>query len=206
MEESKRPSPQAVIIQAEAEQATAAYDLFMKIFDSAQGYTRAYRPSFKTELLREVLEHARQQLHDRSSTQTSGRLMVEVDCEPDLSIEVDRALLIQAISNVLQNALEAYPTEGDSPMRIALSVRALRKGTQVELTIRDWGMGISESSAPYVGEVFRSSKGGTGRGLGIANVRKMVESVHGGVVTIRGARGEGTTVTMVLPRLQGKAP
>lgn len=32
-----------------------------------------------------------------------------------------------------------------------------------------------------------------------------MESVHGGVVTIRGARGEGTTVTMVLPRLQGKA-
>lgn len=68
---------------AEAEQATAAYDLSMKIFDSAQGYARAYRPSFKTNSARSSRTCPAATPRPQLDADIS-RLMVEVNCEPDL--------------------------------------------------------------------------------------------------------------------------
>jgi signal transduction histidine kinase len=48
-----------------------------------------------------------------------------------------------------------------------------------------------------------SKKGGV-RGLGLANVTKMIESAHGGRVRIESARGAGTTVHLTLPKEQGQ--
>ncbi|MGO9709955.1 MAG: ATP-binding protein [Polyangiaceae bacterium] len=42
----------------------------------------------------------------------------------------------------------------------------------------------------------------TGRGLGVLNVKKVVETVHGGRVGVESAPGEGTTVSILLSRKQ----
>jgi signal transduction histidine kinase len=55
-----------------------------------------------------------------------------------------------------------------------------------------------------VGEPFVSHEG-TGRGLGVLNVKKMVEVVHGGVVKVESAVGSGTRVTVAVPRKQSSA-
>ena len=52
-----------------------------------------------------------------------------------------------------------------------------------------------------MGNAFTTSKG-TGRGLGVANVRRMIEVAHGETVKLASRRAEETMVTATLPRKQ----
>jgi two-component system, sporulation sensor kinase E len=52
-----------------------------------------------------------------------------------------------------------------------------------------------------LGEPFLSTQG-EGRGLGILNVKRMVEVVHGGSVDVESETGRGTTVSLIVPRKQ----
>ncbi len=76
-----------------------------------------------------------------------------------------------------------------------------RKGwTLVAVVVEDAGGGVAASGLARLGEPFVSTKG-RGRGLGVLNVKKMVESVHGGTFTLETIAG-GARATMVVPRKQ----
>ncbi len=102
---------------------------------------------------------------------------------------------------MLQNAVESYAPESDAPIAVRVVWERRKAGTLVAITVEDRGRGIARDALPHIGESFVSSKG-TGRGLGMLNVKKMVEGIHGGSVEIESAAGEGTRVTMVLARKQ----
>ncbi len=131
----------------------------------------------------------------------AARLRVEIAIDAALAIEVDRVLLAQAISNLLQNAVESYAPESDAPIAVRVACEGRKAGTLVALTVEDRGRGIAHDALPHIGEPFVSSKG-SGRGLGMLNVKKMVEGIHGGSVEILSGAGEGTRVTLVLARKQ----
>lgn len=190
-------------VKEDARQALAVYQLLLDIVDSAQNITHVPTAHYASENILGVVEQAQQHLLDRAGERKS-RLRVEVDVDETIALEIDRSLLVQAFSNVLENSVEAYPADA-AELRIRVHAKVVNAGTQVELAFQDWGVGISESSLPFAGEPYRSSKGGYMRGLGLANVKKMVESAHGGRVIIEGKAGVGTTVRMVLPRRQKKA-
>jgi signal transduction histidine kinase len=71
------------------------------------------------------------------------------------------------------------------------------------LAVRDGGPGIPASLVPRLFEPFARLDGehddDTGTGLGLALVRGLVEAMSGGI-TVRSTPGEGTTVTVRLPR------
>ena len=116
-------------------------------------------------------------------------------------MEADRGLLGQAISNLLQNAVEAYAAEDEGAIRVDVRAEKRKAGTLVAITIEDRGRGIAREALAHLGEPFVSSKG-VGRGLGMLNVKKMVEAVHGGSFEVESEKGGGTRVTIVLPRRQ----
>jgi signal transduction histidine kinase len=130
------------------------------------------------------------------------RLRVEIDIDADIPIDADGILLAQAVANVLENAVEAYPREDEGPIFVAVRAERRRAGTLVAIEVRDHGCGLEEVTATQVGGAFVSSKG-AGRGLGVLNIRKMVEVAHGGTVDFVSKLGAGTSVTFVLPRKQG---
>ena len=105
----------------------------------------------------------------------------------------------QALVNLVGNAVKFTPPGG------AVVLDATRRGTDVEVTVRDQGRGIPADQLDAVFERFHqvdtegdTAKGGTGLGLTIT--RHIVES-HGGRIWVESAPHEGTTFHFTLPAL-----
>lgn len=115
-------------------------------------------------------------------------------------IQGDRAQVLMAIHNLIENAIN-YSPEGT---RVAVALR-IEDGI-CEVSISDQGIGIPESDLERIFERFyrvdpaRSRlTGGTGLGLSIV---KHVAINHGGDVTVWSVEGAGSTFTLRLPLLE----
>jgi light-regulated signal transduction histidine kinase (bacteriophytochrome) len=126
---------------------------------------------------------------------------------PDLPVlQADPLLLQIAVRNLLENAVKY--SRASQPARIA--VRAVRRDDGDGLEIEDNGVGFQMK---YVGKLFgvfqrlHAAEEFEGTGIGLANVRRIVER-HGGTVWGRGEIKIGACFGFVLPRrtaLEGSA-
>ncbi len=111
-------------------------------------------------------------------------------------IRVDKELFNRALSNLVLNAIQWSPDEGI--VHVRGRVRAEDGGQeQAEIQVHDSGPGLNEEK---IGKLFQpfftTRKGGTG--LGLANVRKIVE-YHGGTVSAENIPNKGARFTILLP-------
>ena len=113
------------------------------------------------------------------------------------AVEGHEDRLKQLLLILLDNALKYTPADG----RVALGLR--RHGRDVEIIVRDTGVGIPAQDLPHVFERFYRADparsrdpGGTGLGLSIA--RWIVEQ-HEGTITLESEPGRGTTVIVRMP-------
>ncbi|MFO7897484.1 MAG: HAMP domain-containing sensor histidine kinase [Planctomycetota bacterium] len=104
-----------------------------------------------------------------------------------------RKKLRQAFLNLGHNAIDAMADGGGS---LVLTCRAGPRAVAVR--VADTGPGMRPEETQRMFEPFQTSKEG-GTGLGLALTRKIVED-HGGEIEIDSRPGEGTTVTVTLPR------
>jgi PAS domain S-box-containing protein len=112
-------------------------------------------------------------------------------------VEADRSQLMQAIVNVLMNALYAAPTGS------TVTVGVVVDGRRVGVRIADQGPGIPAEHVARIGDPFFSTKPeGEGTGLGLAITLGIVRA-HRGELTIDTVEGAGTTVTLWLPATEG---
>jgi len=110
----------------------------------------------------------------------------------------DRRRLAQAVGNVVRNAI-AYTDKGG---RVLLRVEGGRDAAKI--IISDNGRGIAPADQARVFDRFQRTVEGRGDeqaslGLGLPLARQFVEA-HGGVLQLQSKPGEGTTVTIRLPR------
>ncbi|BAZ49424.1 periplasmic sensor signal transduction histidine kinase [Nostoc sp. NIES-4103] len=113
----------------------------------------------------------------------------------DLLIEGDPERLLQAILNVLDNAIK------HSAPNSQVFISGYKQGKQAILEIRDQGQGISESDLPHIFEQFYTtdpSRKGSGNGLGLAIAKRIIEA-HQGTVTAGSVANQGATFTICLP-------
>jgi len=108
----------------------------------------------------------------------------------DAKIPLDEGLMRQALTNLLQNAVEAMPEGG------TLAIEA-RRGKDLFLTIADTGMGIPRDAMKKIFLPFFTTKD-QGVGLGLALAHKIVLS-HGGRIEVKSAEGRGTVFSVTLP-------
>ncbi len=121
--------------------------------------------------------------------------------EPGVKVFGDPTRLTQAIANVLGNAAK-YTDRGGQ-----ISLGATVRGANIEISIRDNGIGIRPELLPHVFELFTQLDRDEGRtqgglGIGLALVQRLVQ-MHGGEVTAasRGP-GEGAEFVIRLPLLR----
>lgn len=108
---------------------------------------------------------------------------------------VDTRQMQQVFSNILLNAAEAVEGEGG---RITITTDEDSSGGFVSIAFRDNGKGISREDLETVFEPFYTSKEkGTGLGL---SVSLGIARRHNGTIEIASEPGEGTTVTVIIPR------
>ena len=101
------------------------------------------------------------------------------------------AQIMTALSNIMENALEAMPNGGE------LVLEAKQRNSQLFIKILDTGYGIRQEYLNSVYDPFFSSKT-HGAGLGLAMVYQIVKN-HDGEITIQSQEGKGTSVTIQLP-------
>jgi signal transduction histidine kinase len=127
------------------------------------------------------------------------KVTLDVNIPTDLSLKVSRVHIVTAIVNVLKNAYDFLPADGEGPHG-TIGVRAAKKGRQAHVTIRDSGQGIPAANLDEVRQCLpgRTSRRHAGTGFGLCNARRFVEA-HGGNFRIESKENVGTTVTLVLP-------
>jgi len=110
-------------------------------------------------------------------------------------VDMCRARLVQALTNVLINAAESY---NDLAQRVPVRVSLDSGDGWVAISVEDFGCGMSEEVAADATVLFTTSKpNGTGFGLPLA--MKIIESEHGGRLKLTSQKGRGTVVRMTLP-------
>jgi signal transduction histidine kinase len=125
------------------------------------------------------------------------RLEVEVS-DPALLIHGDGMRLTQALGNLLANAAK-YTENGGS-----ISLRAGQRADQVQIAVRDSGIGIPPEALPRIFDLFtqldqRVGLAQSGLGIGLALVRRLVE-MHGGSVAAHSeGPGRGSEFLIRLP-------
>jgi two-component system phosphate regulon sensor histidine kinase PhoR len=122
---------------------------------------------------------------------------IAIECPQELEARVHPALMIQALVNLLDNALKYSAPDAS----VGLSARDEDPG--VALIVEDEGWGIPLRQQDRIFERFyrvdqsRSrDSGGTGLGLSIA---RHIVMLHGGSITLDSRQGEGSTFTIQLP-------
>ena len=130
--------------------------------------------------------------------QASGQELAWEQPEEEITLNVDRDSLLEALYNVASNAVKYNRTAG----RVTVSAKAVAQ--QVDIVISDQGPGIPEAELPFIFDDFFRSKSpdlkdkpGTGLGLSIA---QRVVKAHGGEIGAASPPGQGAVFTVSLPR------
>ncbi|WP_070120037.1 cell wall metabolism sensor histidine kinase WalK [Bacillus marinisedimentorum] len=117
--------------------------------------------------------------------------------DENLYVYIDADRVTQVIDNIISNALKYSPEGGK------VTFKLIHNPTDIQISIKDQGMGIPKDNLSKVFERFyrvdkaRSRKmGGTGLGLAIA---KEIIQLHGGRIWAESEEGKGTAINFVLP-------
>ncbi|MCB8959041.1 MAG: response regulator [Ardenticatenales bacterium] len=139
-------------------------------------------------------------------------IRLESDLAPELAnVAGDPGQLQQVIMNLLLNGAEAIGSaagvvqlcttmvnlEAGNEHHFPLTGFSLPAGAYVSLAISDNGVGIAAEAQERIFEPFYSTKA-TGRGLGLAAVRGIIQA-HQGALAVSSKPGQGTTFTIYLP-------
>jgi two-component system phosphate regulon sensor histidine kinase PhoR len=151
------------------------------------------QPLNVTDVIYETVETVQETIHKK-------HLHLNLPDKKEVVIEAEKDRLQQIILNLVTNAA-AYTPEGGN-----IDIELYDKGKEVDIVIRDTGIGISKQDLPRIFERFyrvdkaRSRQSG-GTGLGLAIVKHLVESHHG-AIHVESEEGKGTEFTITLPKKQ----
>jgi len=139
--------------------------------------------------------------YDASATD-AGILLVVNDGAESLSSELDRSLMLRAVSNLVSNAIAHTPTGG------TVTLAATDEDAAIRIEVSDTGGGIPAEALPRVFDRFfrvdpSRSKASGGSGLGLAIVQSIL-TIHGGGAEILSQLGRGTRVTLRIPTLAAR--
>lgn len=175
-------------ISVSLEETLTTFSALMRIAEVELGTRRS---EFKRVDLRELLEHVSSAYE--AVAEESGRSITFLCEEPELAVFGDRALLMQALVNLIENAIQ-HTARGTE-----IKVQGRQLAGQVELSVADNGPGISAEERENVLKPFfkldRSRGERQGSGLGLSLVAAVVK-LHEGALTIED-NAPGTRVRLL---------
>ena len=125
----------------------------------------------------------------------------QIELSQDLNgpnlLEADPERVSQVVRNLLDNAITHTPEGGE------IEVKSRKSSEEAVTTVSDDGSGIPEEDLPYIFDRFyrvdkSRSRGTGGTGLGLTIAKEIVES-HGGTITAKSNKGEGSMFKFTLP-------
>jgi signal transduction histidine kinase len=111
-------------------------------------------------------------------------------------IQIDPEGIHRAVLNIVTNAIDA--SEGSPDARVDIRTEWDAGRTLARIVIADNGPGIDEADIPSLFQIFASTKGSSGTGLGLPVSQKIVRE-HGGKIAVQSRLGQGATFIIELP-------
>ncbi len=177
-------------------------DLINDILDISAIEANALELQEKDVSLSEAVDAAVRLIRSRAE---NGKILLSSFVEPHIPrVFLDERRVKQVLLNLLSNAVKFTPEHGK------VSLRAwLNNDYSLSIAVSDTGIGMSEDEIETALSTFGQIDSGLNRkhegtGLGLPLTKKLVE-LHGGKITVKSKKGEGTSVMVTLPkeRVQG---
>ena len=112
-------------------------------------------------------------------------------------LEADKEQALEAIENLISNAVEAMPVGGT--LAVATGREVITGVTYATVKIADTGLGIKEEDLSMIFEPFFTTKLGSKKtGLGLPITKKIMED-HGGFIRVKSKTGEGSIFSLYFP-------
>jgi two-component system phosphate regulon sensor histidine kinase PhoR len=182
------------IVAKQSDHLNAIVDDLLSLSRLEQGAERG-EIQLSEEYLRGILEAA---AGDYALKAREREIKLSVNCDDEIMVKANSRLLIQAIGNLLDNAIK-YSDPGTT-----VEVEAAGNTDGVVIRVIDHGCGIAPEHLPRLFERFyRVDKGRSrelgGTGLGLAIVKHIAQA-HGGHVRVESTLGKGSIFTLHLPK------
>jgi PAS domain S-box-containing protein len=166
------------------------------------------------KLISDILYHAKERDINPSPVdllQFAGEVAANVDRKvrgadirfnpqfPESSLEmvIDADLIRTALYNLIENAVDAC-IENKETIEHRIDFLVEQDGTVVRFVVQDTGEGMQLSNTDSVFDLFYSTKGHSGTGIGLHVTRKIIQK-HGGAITVQSEPGHGTRFEITLP-------
>ncbi|HBB32251.1 MAG TPA: hybrid sensor histidine kinase/response regulator [Cyanobacteria bacterium UBA8803] len=164
----------------------------MIFIEQAEARTLAFHPTplDVEKITRQIVEEFRSKVTDKHSIV----LACPESCDRTV---LDENLLRLILNNLLSNAIKYSPNGG------LIELELTSAQSKILFRLSDQGIGIPPTDQPQLFQAFfRGSNIGItpGVGLGLVIVKECVQ-LHGGEIFVESTVGEGTTFTVILPRL-----
>jgi signal transduction histidine kinase len=169
--------------------------LTLSRLDESDGITQTPTVLSLVELTEEAVQRLRSIAKREGITMEYASAMNQ-----EVRVLAHKELLMQALSNVIKNAI-VYNKKGGT-----VKVSLAKEGEQAMVRVEDTGIGIAEQDLKKIGSRFyrgdesRSRQTG-GSGLGLAIVRSIMKQSRGSL-QVESALGKGTIVTMRIPAIK----
>lgn len=121
---------------------------------------------------------------------------VAIDVPADTTVDADRALLLLAVRQLLDNAVKYSPPASDIGVRAAPG-----EGGRIAIAVRNTGSTVRERDRERIFERFYRGADAVrvpGTGMGLAIVKQIVQA-HGGTLSASSTDGDDTVITMSFP-------
>ncbi|HNR14024.1 MAG TPA: ATP-binding protein [Thermodesulfobacteriota bacterium] len=157
-------------------------------------YSKDRLPEYRTVNINDTCQSVCQLCRSMGRAQ---KTTITFDGDPSLaSVQADEKDIKRCLMNILVNAMDACIENGGV---ISVSTSISKKEGYYCITVKDTGCGIPEEHKKQIFDVFFSTKGSKGTGLGLAVTKKIIEE-HNGSIDVESEIDKGTTFIFSLPR------
>jgi signal transduction histidine kinase len=174
---------------------TKIYNMVMDMLSFSKDREPALEPADLNETVGDVIE-----LMQARATELGVTLVWNPgECIPRVTIDPEG--IHRAVLNMVTNGIDAC--EGAENAQVVVTTQWDPSTSIARISVSDNGVGIDEAEIPEIFQIFASSKGSRGTGLGLPVSQKIVRE-HGGKIVVTSRPGQGATFLIELP-MTGRA-
>ena len=174
-----------------------------RLLEDMRSFTQNVPKARQTERLSSLVNEAARMVADEffASHRDVSPVAIEINVPEDISVSVARVYMLFALRNLIKNAFESFMVDRETFQPGIVKIHAsISDSGDVELTICDNGMGLSEAELSQVRQFIpgRTSKIYLGTGFGLPIARRNIIA-HDGTLSLESTENAGSLVTVILP-------
>lgn len=157
-------------------------------------YSRPKKPEYKLSDINRVCADVKE-LIEKNAGEKNVRINLDL-CSKQSDYCMDPKSIYRCILNLVSNAVYACEQKGGGEVTIKTQ---FSDAGELMIIVSDTGTGISKENLEHIFDVFFTTKGSKGTGLGLPVTKKIITE-HLGTISVDSKEGTGTSFTIILPK------